>query len=319
VNKNAKSDSGQIGFVPQSKNDRLTVSNRLNAALSTGPRTAEGKARSARNSLRHGLASRAIVVPGLERQEQWEEHLEATIDDVAPTGYIEHVLAERVAMALWRLARVTRYERGMIEAAQGDLEWLIEEREIRRTEARALEDALAALARISAPSSSLGTPALDVVAAGVCVGALRDAMEMQEAPNEDDGVEDSIYGGQQPTVAAMGAWLHKSAAAAGVHVDMVIKDACESLAWRLRKTRVRLDATEQDLEIRRAVRAIPDEGICDRVARFEAHLERSLARSLGELDRARQRRLEERDGRDGRDGKVLALAPVLQKKRSAVG
>ncbi len=41
------------------------VANRINAAKSTGPRSAEGKERSRRNALKHGLAA-SVVVPGEE-------------------------------------------------------------------------------------------------------------------------------------------------------------------------------------------------------------------------------------------------------------
>src|SRR4051812_48255932 len=42
--------------------------NRRNAALSTGPRTDEGKERSRRNALKHGLAGRGIVLPEDEQK-----------------------------------------------------------------------------------------------------------------------------------------------------------------------------------------------------------------------------------------------------------
>jgi hypothetical protein len=41
-------------------------SNRANALRSTGPRTPEGKAASARNALKHGILSKAVIPPALE-------------------------------------------------------------------------------------------------------------------------------------------------------------------------------------------------------------------------------------------------------------
>jgi hypothetical protein len=86
-------------------------SNRDNALASTGPRTTEGRAIVSGNAIRHGLLSWKPVIPGLENLEDWETHLNRTLDSLAPVGYAETLLAERAALLLWRLGRVARYER----------------------------------------------------------------------------------------------------------------------------------------------------------------------------------------------------------------
>jgi hypothetical protein len=85
------------------------TTNAANAARSTGPKTADGKDRSSKNALRHGLRSELPVLPG-ERPEDWEAHRAGVLQGLAPVGTLEEALASRVALCLWRLNRVARYE-----------------------------------------------------------------------------------------------------------------------------------------------------------------------------------------------------------------
>jgi len=43
--------------------EKQIEANRLNAQKSTGPRTPQGKVHVSRNSLRHGMRARAVVLP----------------------------------------------------------------------------------------------------------------------------------------------------------------------------------------------------------------------------------------------------------------
>src|SRR4051794_29023880 len=79
-----------------------------NAAFSTGPRTAQGKAASSANALAHGMTSRKIVLPH-EDLAAYVELLECTLDFYNPTDELERTLAIRVAETLWRATRSDRY------------------------------------------------------------------------------------------------------------------------------------------------------------------------------------------------------------------
>jgi len=96
---------------------RQLVANRRNARKSTGPRTDEGKAIAATNAMKHGLLSGLQVLPRLESQEDWDAHFSQVITDLRPAGVLEGALAERVALLLWRLGRVARYERTITATA----------------------------------------------------------------------------------------------------------------------------------------------------------------------------------------------------------
>ena len=54
-----------------------------------GPTTQEGKEVVRWNATRHGISSPKPVVPGLEKQEDWETHLEGIMENLSPVGHLE--------------------------------------------------------------------------------------------------------------------------------------------------------------------------------------------------------------------------------------
>ena len=100
------------------------AANQRNGKMSHGPKTPEGRQRVAGNfkSLKHGLTSSAVVVPGLETPEAWEEHRDAILDSLAPQNALEAALAERAALAIWRLTRCARAERAELQRVQDPIE-----------------------------------------------------------------------------------------------------------------------------------------------------------------------------------------------------
>ena len=93
---------------------RQRRANRLNAQRSTGPNSAQGKARASMNALRHGLRAEIPVLPGEDAGELQRLRLE-TLEKLAPDGALETALAERAAMLTWRLARTRRLEHAVHE------------------------------------------------------------------------------------------------------------------------------------------------------------------------------------------------------------
>ncbi len=86
-----------------------------NGARSRGPRTPEGKARSARNALRHGLRAQKHLVLPEEDGAEFAALEAALVEELAPVGALQAVLARRVAVAAWRLARADRIEAELFE------------------------------------------------------------------------------------------------------------------------------------------------------------------------------------------------------------
>ncbi len=86
--------------------DRKIKANRANARASTGPKTAQGRARSARNALRHALSLPVCSNPALS------EEVETLAREIAGPGANAEIqeLARQVAEAQIDLRRV-RYAR----------------------------------------------------------------------------------------------------------------------------------------------------------------------------------------------------------------
>jgi hypothetical protein len=83
---------------------------RRNGAKSRGPKTAEGKARSSQNALTHGLrAQKHMLLPG-ESAAEYQRLEAALMEELAPEGALQAVLARRVVAAAWRLERVEQIE-----------------------------------------------------------------------------------------------------------------------------------------------------------------------------------------------------------------
>ena len=85
---------------------------RTNGARSRGPVTADGKARSSRNALAHGLRARSLTpVPALgESQPVLDAHLAAYRREFSAPGPYARDLAEAIACANLRAARAERLE-----------------------------------------------------------------------------------------------------------------------------------------------------------------------------------------------------------------
>src|SRR5256885_17125328 len=93
---------------------RQIEANRRNAIRSTGPNTDEGKRRSRRNAVRHGLCAETIIEI-VEDIEDYRAFEAAVIADYDAQTAVERELVLRLASLLWRLRRATAIESGLFE------------------------------------------------------------------------------------------------------------------------------------------------------------------------------------------------------------
>jgi hypothetical protein len=92
--------------------ERRLAANRANAQKSTGPRTPEGKRRSALNATRHGILSQVLHLPE-EELEAYTEFTTAYVTSLAPSGQTETELARACADLQFRLHRLSAAEHNL--------------------------------------------------------------------------------------------------------------------------------------------------------------------------------------------------------------
>src|SRR5260370_516499 len=89
---------------------RRIRASRANGAMSAGPKTPEGKRRSASNGFRHGILAQTVVLEGEDTRAFGVllASLEAEFEPLTPN---EGALVENMAVARWRLMRIWGIEK----------------------------------------------------------------------------------------------------------------------------------------------------------------------------------------------------------------
>src|SRR5713226_2552963 len=105
-------DSSGNGSGPATKESAATSS--AIARRATGPRTKLGKERSSRNSLKHGISSRATILDD-ESRVQFDSLLQGFRKHWRPEGAVEDLLVDELASIKWRQRRLLVAERAEIQ------------------------------------------------------------------------------------------------------------------------------------------------------------------------------------------------------------
>lgn len=89
------------------------TANQQNAQKSTGPKSTDGKAVSSRNATRHGLLSARLFLPD-EKPQEFQLLFEELTTTFSPSGVMEMMLVEKIAVAIWKQRRLVAAETGAI-------------------------------------------------------------------------------------------------------------------------------------------------------------------------------------------------------------
>src|SRR4051812_19166438 len=103
---------------PSSGSERRLAANRANAQLSTGPRTAAGKAISSLNAVKTGLCGRAVLLADEEEAHAYREHVERVFAWWGPDNVEEHALVQALADTQWRLESIPGLESALYTQAR---------------------------------------------------------------------------------------------------------------------------------------------------------------------------------------------------------
>jgi hypothetical protein len=95
-----------------------TAANQANAQHSTGPKTQEGKSRSAANNFRHGLASGQIIIPG-ECKAEYEAVEADLLKKHQPVDVTETLLVQEMAQSYWLKERALRLQSKAFHGSDG--------------------------------------------------------------------------------------------------------------------------------------------------------------------------------------------------------
>ena len=94
---------------PPTSSEARIQANRANSLLSTGPSSAEGKAKVSLNAVKTGLTGRTVVLPA-DDTAQYELHSRRFAQDLQPIGDRESELVQNLADTQWRLNRIPSLE-----------------------------------------------------------------------------------------------------------------------------------------------------------------------------------------------------------------
>jgi hypothetical protein len=252
------------------------------------------------------------VIPGLEKQEDWESHLEGIMENLSPVGHLEVNLTERVALLSWRLHRVTRYETEAIAISQEAVEDDIHDRdrflsvlkhkgfesthpEDIRFEAKYYKQVHSALRRFPslAPDKTLKGADASSVVWSVLMEAKKDSGE--DIDVEDlglPGVPEDAWIEELPAmkVADVRGCVEAIAAHASLDPDELLDAATYEVGYEARSAAHKKQEMEREISRKSRERILPDETTLQKINRYEAHLSRQLYHSLHELENLQKHR-----------------------------
>jgi len=274
----------------------------------TGPRTPAGKAKSKFNALKHGVLSSAAVLV-TESQEEYSRFVSELAEVLEPVGKLEETLVEKIASTMWRHRRLLRAESAEIGCSGLLAEKTIADRisDFRLANALLGDGGSVQKALLSHDAGGLFS-AIEILRSlrqRILDDGLdwdRDRMDFEELCGKapvDEAEASRSDTGRRPQNASLPALYREllsereqqprgpKAEASRIMVEQLTQqiDSLESVALTEAARGKKLDRFRADRSL------VPGEKDCERIIRYEAHLDRTLDRALTQLERLQRTRL----------------------------
>jgi hypothetical protein len=267
---------------PHRISERKLLANRENAKKSTGPRTVRGKAYSRGNTVKHGLFARELfplMRLKTESGQEFRDHCERLRKAYKAVGSAEELEVERIAICMWRLSRAWRYENAEINKGTVDV-YYQELPSYTTFSDRELETQLQREPETSDDSDVPLDDADEEISAGNGIPDFKEWLAAARVPNR-----------------SLAEFLAKCQIAAHPDLlqsyprdrDLVIAYLTATAAKDLRDLPEMVPFSKQ-LRVACEQQAVPNMHVVDKVLRYEAATEHSLAPALDRLERLRRRR-----------------------------
>ena len=248
--------------------------------MKRGPRTPKGRLAVSSNAITHGITAGSRVIARLgESEDGWQAHLQEVFKSLKPTDYVQEELVRSMALDLWRIRRVQRYEQAALEqdavsvSLWTDIEFL------------GRSDLQATLAMGNEVLELLGR--LDQVAeskrlASEKVAFLRRLLVYTLEAEKD--VDAAFYEGEPLlwTVAEVKDRLHRLAERVGTHDEQLVSEAIYEAQQILATVGDRIAALDEPLDFGLG-RSVNIEKVFDIVIRHESGFDRSIGRKFNLL------------------------------------
>ncbi len=270
------------------------AANRRNAQQSTGPRTAQGRAVSKMNAVKHGILSKEVVVRGLRLKESPREFKalhQRFVESLQPVGPLEEMLVDQIVTAHWRLRRALTAESGEIALSVEEGAWqraCLPHPRVLWAQWEALGDPLPVM-----QDSALGNRLIER-----WLGDLQAAVE-REGELTASAIQEA-FAGRTNSLSQRLEELRLQLAAKPAGTDPAAwreQNKQEALAFLRReldtvaRRRAQCEQRERHAETaRQAAAVLPAAATLEKILRYETKLERQLFRAMNQLERLQRMR-----------------------------